>query len=265
MSTSAYGSAYVGGISATYADPYAEVLMLRDAARGAQHELADDRRALERRVGELTDNLARHVKEAAAEGTSLGDVVHAWESVAPSEAHVTAVFQRVLPELLGLYPSADVLSASLDKVASGPRLVREEHPLVVTFVALADHLTKIAVARAAEDEIEQHLPALEGALKEAALGGIAATVQRAAERASGPAAAAAEKAVGTLVGAGNGSQIAGKLTGGLVRHAPLLGTLAAANEVRRHIKYGPTGQALLKHVPGTAAYQAHAYDIAQGG
>jgi hypothetical protein len=143
-------------------------------------------------------------------------------------------------------------------------MVREEHPLPITFRALCEHLTKIAEARAAEGELRPHVASLDAALKEASLGGILGGVHRAAQGASGPAGAIAEKAVGALVGSGAASRGAGRVAAGLERHAPLVGAVAAANEVRRHLKYGPTGQALLKHVPGTTAYQMRTYDIAQG-
>ena len=254
-----------------YAAPLGEADRLRVKLAGIRDHLTSQLTGLERAYADLSDQLHWHVKQAALNGVSLGEVMSAWEPIAPSEAHIKAAFELLAPRLLreGVFSSQEEMFGSLDKTASAGMVVNPTHPLIESFDAYCECLSKLAETRAERAEVITGLSQLTDFVKNAdavgagrAVGGAAKAFGAArglAERASGPAARAAEGLLG---------ETAGQVVGGAVKYSPHLAAAVAANEARRHLMYSPTTRpvvdAVLQQVPMTPQYQQHNWDIATG-
>jgi hypothetical protein len=244
-----------------YAEPFQEAFDVHAKLASMDDRMVAEIGGLEIMYADLADRLYGGVKQATLNGMSLGKVAQAWQSVAPHEDYLKVAFQLFAPRLLreGVFSSEEAMLSSADKLASAG-LVNPEHPLVVDFGEFCEVLGKLAHTRVAREEVRESLVEMRAFLKEAA--GVAGKVWDASKKVS----RGAGKAVGGVaekVVPGSGSVVEG-----VIAHAPHIGAAVGANEVRRHLKYDPTAQAVsgavLKHVPGTASYQQHNYDIATG-
>jgi hypothetical protein len=250
-----------------YEEPFADALDIRDKLAAANEHLLAEMSGLEVMYADLADRLYRQTKQAALSGTSLSDLIEAWGSVSTNDDYVKVAFQLFGPRLLreGVFGTGAEMMASVEKTAS-VGVVNKNHPLVVDFQEYSEVLGKLAEARAAREEVRESLAQVTVFLKHAS-GGVVHKVVGAARAASKP----VGKAVGATVGA-----LAGDRAGGVaetiatkgVQYAPHAAALAGANEVRRHMLYGPVGSQVtgqvLKHVPMTPQYNQHNYEIATG-
>lgn len=136
-----------------YADPMAPLVELRDKVAGAVSTFNDQVSGLEVAYADLADSLYRQVKQAALEGSELGEIVQVMAEVAPSTEHMKVAFQLMTPRLLreGVYSSGAALQASFSKTA-GMRVVNHEHPLCVDFGEYCEVLSKLAELRSAQTD-----------------------------------------------------------------------------------------------------------------
>lgn len=245
-----------------YAAPLGEADRLRVKLAGIRDHLTSQLTGLERAYADLSDQLHWHVKQAALNGVSLGEVMGAWEPIAPSEAHIKAAFELLAPRLLreGVFSSQEEMFGSLDKTASAGMVVNPAHPLIESFDAYCECLSKLAETRAERAEVITGLSQLTDFVKNGnAVSAAYGKAKDLALRASVPAASVAREL---------GGETAGQVVGGAVRHAPLIAAGIAANEARRHLMYSPTTRpvvdAVLQQVPMTPQYQQHNWDIATG-
>lgn len=251
-----------------FEEPFAEALAIRDKLASVNGHLLSEMSGLEVMYADLADRLYSGVKQAALEGTSLSDIVQAWAAAAPSEEHVKVAFTHISPRLLreGVFASRQEMLASVEKTASAG-IVNHDHPLIQDFSELCEVLSKLASTRAARAEVRVSLDQMTGMLKAASAGGLLSHANALANRASKPAGKAVGKAVKVLAG-DHAAQTAENVARFGVKHAPTAALLVGANEVRRHMQYGPVGRplsdAVLKHVPMTPQYHQHNYEIASG-
>lgn len=248
-----------------YENPHGEVLTLRDKLAGVADQLQSQMSELEVMYAELGDRMYHEVKQAALGGTSLGDIMQAWESVMPSADHVKVAFTLITPRLLreGVFHSVEAMTDSVDKTASA-RIVNPEHPLVVEFAEFADALSKLAELREARTEVRVHLDRLNAYVKQAAGGGIVGKAWRAAGRAG----EAASPFVRT---------VAGDTAATIAKHAPRValvgGAALAAHEVNQHIDNSPgmaagaaraVKRTVKQQIPGSEEYYRHLQEIQYG-
>jgi len=235
--------------------------------------------ALESALDAAEDTFFHHVKQAALNGESLGVIVEACHEQLGDEGLVKAAFAAIAPRLLrdGVFFGEAAMMESLSKTASAGYEVDPRHPLPGAYVGYCDTLQKLAEAREARNAVQVLLADVRQApeagfhwdtyVKQASSRGLVGHVQDLAHAASVPAAAAA-RAGGRLLVGDKGGELMGKGVGAVVRNAPLIAALVGANEVRRRMKYSPTGQAIsgavLQHVPGTDEYNQRNYNIATG-
>lgn len=249
-----------------YENPLGEAMDVRDKLAAANDHLLAQVSGLEVMYADLADRVYHQLKQASLAGVPLSDVVAAWQVVSPSDDYIKVAFELFSPRLLreGVFGSLADMTGSVDKLAS-VGIINEEHPLVTEFAELCETLEKLAETRAARDEVRQSLDQITGFLKEG--GGIYGKAKEIAGKVSGPAGKVVGKAVGALAGDQAGRAAEGVARFG-VKHAPTAAALAGANEVRRHLQYGPVGRqvsdVVLKHVPMTPQYNQHNYEIATG-
>jgi hypothetical protein len=251
-----------------YASPTEEVVDLKDKLAGAAEHLQSQLSGLEVMYADLADRVYHQVKQATLGGVSLGQVMQAWETVAPSPDHIKVAFTLITPRLLreGVFYNVDQMTASVDKTA-GARVVNPEHPLVVEFGEFCATLSKMAELREARTELRGHLQSLTEFLKQASGGAVGAAlggVARAARGASEAAAPLLDKAIGPT---------AGGLVAGGIRYAPHAAGVIALNEANQHIENSPSVPAraaraakhgLLQQIPGTGDYMRHQWEIQSG-
>lgn len=239
-----------------YADPYEEVISLRDKVAGVYETMTTDIDSLEIDYSDAADRMYFEVKQACLGGMPLGHVVQAWAEVAPSAEHVKVAFQVLTPRLLEgeIFWNKTDLESSLQKTA-GEQVVNQEHPLLETFQEYCTVLNKLAEMRATSHELRGHLGELTTFLKHAAGGGLIGKVVEKAEKASEPAGKAVGKLVTHLAGDDAGS-IAKTVAGGAVKYAPHAAGVLAANEAYDAANQSPTFHSILRHVPGTNDYRA---------
>jgi hypothetical protein len=250
-----------------FANPYGPIIDLRDKLAGAASHLLSEISGLEVAYADLGDAVYHQVKQAALEGVPLGQVMQAWETVAPTEEYIKVAFTLMTPRLLrdGVFSSTDLLLSSFDKVASNGSLVNQEHPLVVTFGDFCSVLEKLAELRGLRNEAVENHNGLTGILKHAG------AVSKAVEHVTGAAAGAAEKATPHLKAALGDT--AGGLVGGAIHYAPHMGAVIAGNEAYQHYKNSPSLPAraargavdvVARQVPGTQAAAEHEWRIQNG-
>jgi hypothetical protein len=245
-----------------YENPHGEVIALKDKLAGASDHLNSQISGLEIMYAELGDRVFHQVKQAALSGVSMGDVIQAWETVAPSPDHIKVAFSLLTPRLLrdGVFYNVEQMTASVDKTA-GVRAVNTEHPLVVDFSEFCDVLNKLAELRVARNEIRQHLGSLNTYLKQASLVGDVYS-----------ASSGAGKAVGPLVGKAFGPT-AGHVAETAVKHLPTAAALIGASELHTHLKHSQNpvaraargaGKLVAQNIPGTEANLRHKYEVQSG-
>lgn len=155
------------------AEPYQEAMEMWDKLAAIRDRLAGEINGLEVMYHDLHERLFREVKQAALEGTSLGEISQAWAAHAPSPEHLKVAFVGLAPRLLenGVFSSLDQMNASLEKTGAA-RLVNPHHPLVTEFGDYCEALSKLAESRATLGVVEVHMAPLHQFLKLAAAGGV---------------------------------------------------------------------------------------------
>lgn len=238
-------------------NPYEEVMELRDKLAAAEDNLGAQVDLLEVLYAELADRLYGNIKQAALSGTSLGEILQAWQDVTPSAEYVKVAFQLFTPRLLreGVFHSHKALGQSIEKTGQA-RMVNQAHPLVAGFREYCDTLAKLAELRPTREDLRTSLGQMTNFLKHA---GLVDTVERLHE---------GSKAIGKKVapvlsehlgpGAGRAAELAGAAA------VPVAG-LIGANEVRRKLKHSPTANRVMSVVPGTDAYQQREWELMQRG
>lgn len=213
-----------------YENPVGPLYDLRVKLSSAEEHVSSMLSGVETAYEELSDRVYRQVKQAALSGHSLGEVVQAWQDVAPSLEHVKVAFAMLVPRLQddGLFLSEESLGQSFGKTANAR--VNQQHPLVTEFSDYCDSLSKLAELDAAKSTILAELGKVEVAIKEAE-GGLWGVLTRGADQLSKPVGRGAKKLTAALVGKGEGSKAVGELAGGLVRYSPHIGVGLAAKHV----------------------------------
>jgi hypothetical protein len=253
-----------GSAELPFANPHGEVIELKDKLAGAADHLQSQISGLEVMYADLADRVYHQVKQAALTGVSLGEVMQAWQTVAPSEDHIKVAFTLITPRLLrdGVFHGIEQMTASVDKTA-GARVVNHEHPLVVEFGDFCEALSKLAELREARAEVRTHLSSLNNYLKTAdggALGGVWNAAGRAGE---------ALRPLGRAVG-GN---VGGTIAAAAPRTALVGAGLVAGNELNQHVENSPGHAAsaarwakhkVLQQVPGTRDHNEHLWRIQNG-
>jgi len=211
------------------ADPLADAYDLQIKLAGAAEHLTSTVFGLESVLLDTVGDLYHQVKQAALEGSTLGQIVAAWGTVVPSEAYVKVAFAEIGPRLIAdeVLPSLDALEASLEKTAHRG-LVNLEHPVVGAMAAFCLALDKLAEMRGAQEElIEAREQVTSQLLELQKTGGIreAGGVYGLAKRVAGKGGEFAEKAVkgaGDLaVGRGaRSTELLAKGVGTAVKYSP---------------------------------------------
>lgn len=245
-----------------YANPHAEVIDLKDKLAGAEQHLQSQLSGLEIAYADLGDRVYHQVKQAALDGTSLGEVLQAWETVAPSPDYIKVAFSLITPRLLreGVFHGVESMTRSVDKTASA-QIVNPEHPLVIDFSEFCEVLSKLAETRAARSEVLANLKHLDAYLKQANAVGKAWDLAGRAGAAAAP--------LGRAIGGDTGATIA--------KAAPKVmlagGGLIAANEAKTHLENSPslpargirtTGRLIAQQIPGTEQNIRHKWEIQSG-
>lgn len=245
-----------------YQNPMGEVIELKDKLAGAEQHLQTRISGLEIMYADLADRVYHQVKQAALEGTTLGEIMQAWETVAPSQDYIKVAFTLITPRLLreGVFHRVEDMTASIDKTA-GARIANPEHPLIVEFSDFCATLSKLAESREARTELRDHLQNLTAYLKHAgALGTVAKTTAGWADK-SAP---FLKDQLGSVVG---GAAAAG------IKYAPHAAGALALNEANTHLENSPSlparaGRAvkhgLLQQIPGTQDNIRHQWEIQSG-
>jgi hypothetical protein len=245
-----------------YENPHGEVIYLKDKLASAADQLNSQLSGLEIMYADLGDRLYHQVKQAALSGVSLGDVMQAWQTVAPTEEYIKVAFHLITPRLLrdGVFYRVEEMTASVDKTA-GVHVVNTEHPLVSEFEEFCTVLYKLAETRQTAREVRGHLSHLTNYLKEASLISDTYAASRGAGKAVRP---LAEKAFGPTAGA-------------IAEHGiAQLPTAAAAiglSEANTHLQHSQnpvaraargTGNLVMRNIPGTLQNQQHKYEVERG-
>lgn len=250
-----------------HANPYAEVIQLKDKLAGVAEHLQSQVSGLEVMYSDLADRLYQQVKQASLGGFSLSQVMKAWEAVSPGDEYIKVAFELFTPRLLreGVFHQVEDMVASLEKNA-GAGLVNPEHPLVVDFGEYCDVLSKLATSRAARAEVRGHLASLTEYLKTASTVGDA---WRGARNVAGSAAEASRPFLQKHLG-----ETAGDALAAGIKYAPHAGVGIGAMEVNRRIENSPsvparaaraTKNIVLRNIPGTQENLMEQYRIQGGG
>lgn len=236
-------------------EPLGEVMDLKNKLAAACDQFGSEIGVLELQYADAADRVYQGVKQASLSGIELGEVVQAWQAVAPSAEHVKVAFQLFTPRLLRelVFGTVDQIGASLMKTASAGAIPNEAHPIVLDFNDFCQTLTKLAETRVARGEARTHLDRLVGFLKEASVGEIvgkgAKTVWNAAKNTSQW---AGDEAGAALEHAG--LPTAGKVVKNVVPYAPEAVAALEANKLRLEAEQHPGYHQMLSVVPGTEEY-----------
>lgn len=251
-----------------FAEPLQPLVETRTKLAAGRDQVAYEIDLLERDYAEAGDQLYYHVKQAALEGTSLGDVVHAWGTVTEDPLYVKIAFRMMTPRFQReqVFPSLDAMGASLTKQASAGD-VNGEHPLVTTYSEFVDALNKLANMRVLHQELSDGVEQTELLLKQAASGGLLGAAKQGIGAASAGIDAASPAIAKFLVGAKDAGGLAPTISKGLKGTAVVGGALGA-NAALQSVTDRPlvrsglgAAQAL---VPGTAAYNERRYRTMTG-
>jgi hypothetical protein len=239
------------------ANPYGDVMDLRDKLAGISDTFNSQINSLEVLYGDVSGEVYRQVKQAALGGYTLGEVLQAVQGVTPSADHVKVAFAFMGPKLLedGVCSSLTELGASLEKTGS-VRAVNQHHPLVASFVEYCTVLDKLAEIRAARDEVHVALEQTTSFLKRASAASTVGKLHEGAKVLGARAAPFVSEHLGQ--GAGKAVQLASSAA------VPAAG-LVTANEIRRHLAHNPLVHKALSTVPGTSDYQQREFELAQRG
>jgi len=245
------------------ANPYEEVMTLRDKLASSFDNLTAEISGLETLYADLADRVYSGVKQAALQGLSLGEIVQAWSTAVPSPDHIKIAFQLFTPRLLReeVFRSGEELTASIEKVGSA-RMVNPRHPMLTDFREYCAVLSKLASSRADREDVAEALGELTAFLKEAGLAGAIASKAREVAPRVGK---AGEGVAKHLVGEDAAKLVGGALETG-VKYAPHAAAAVGLNEARRQLKYSPTWnrfQSLAN--PYSDQYQQREYELAAKG
>ena len=241
-----------------FVDPLKPALDMLDKLAHMESELTTELTHLEGQYLEIVDSLTFEVKQAALEGTNLGQIVGAWRTVTDHPEYIKAAFAQLTPRLLvgGVFPSKGAIGESLMKTASAG-MVNPEHPLVVRFKDFCETLTKMAETRAAHTEVDKSQAEMAAFLKSAATAAkgmdIAKKVWGASTRGAREAAPVVGEALRTT------GQAAGGLAEAAIPYAPHAAVAAGGLKAYEEARYNPTIQRTLSRIPGTSQYKARRY------
>jgi hypothetical protein len=243
-----------------------DVMDLRDKLSSVHDNLVSEIGSLEVEFQDLSQHLFGQVKQAALSGSSLAEIVHVWNGVAPDQIFVKIAMEGMLVRLVenGVFTDEEMV-VSLQKFAAH-RTPNPEHPLVENFVQYCDVLSKLAASRELREETGNAIGDLNSFLKSASVAGEVGDAVRNAGSAVMHHSGNAGQAVGEFLGANPNSKLT-RLAG---QGAALAGAGVVGNEAyRRTLKYNPTwqkGTQLVKEVtPGTQEYYNKEYQLAMGG
>lgn len=234
------------------------IYALRDKLAGARDFLESELLTAEGDMHFVLSSLYENVKEAHAEGVSMGQMLNSWSKVssaknAPAFANqsIKLASSFVIPKLLedAVFYSKEELSKSFSKTAAVGS-VNMNHPLITDFLKTAFLLEKIAVNKQALEEITTQYNRVDDFVKQAlnfkprgrdfedigsAIGsaeGLIPKAYRAADYLAPHTGSAARSAVDLLAGEGSSiGRTTGKVTDWATRNAPTLAGLAAVNAV----------------------------------
>lgn len=244
-----------------FAEPLRPLMDLNHKLAGACDELSSNIDSLELDYAEAGDRLYGQVKQAAMDGTSLGDIVNAWASVTPDPVYVKVAFHVMTPRFQRehVFPSLDAIGESLVKRAS-VGMVNPEHPLVTTYADFVDTLNKLASARAARDELARGVERTGYLLKQG--GGVLGAVGKAVRGTGHVIDAVSHPIAHVLVGPEGAKKLAPRLAMA-TKGTALVGAGLAANAGVQSVTDRPAVQsathAIKSVVPGTADYQNRRY------
>lgn len=235
-----------------YAEPYRDVLEMKEKLAASYEEIGTELNQLEVQFMDGADHLYNAVKQAAMNGTNLGEIVSAWSITDKNPDFVKVAFQYMTPRLLGdgVFFSKTILSDSLMKTASVGS-VNIEHPVVKDFESFCEVLTKLAECRAMQSEIEKGLDSISFFLKAAAGEEAALTAGEVAGKGLNAAkkgwnvARETTKAWGNAAEKGlaaTGHPTVGKVVKGALVSAPYVGAAGAALNVKHRADRSPTVQ-----------------------
>lgn len=259
------------------ANPFSPAMDLRDKLASALEHQSAEVSGIEIMYADLADRVYHQVKQAALNGTSLGEITQAWATVAPSDAYIKVAFQLLAPRLLRdqVFRTPEEMFGSVDKTA-GVRQPNPEHPMLVDFGEFCTVLSTLAEKRAACGSVRVHLGQIETFLKKAAASGhLTDGVYGLARKASkgladtvAPLAGAASR--GLIGGTGETAQAAAH---GVLRHshniALGLGAAEGGNWVNNSphpVARGARGAAnvVARNIPGTPQNYQHQWELQNG-
>lgn len=255
-------------VNLPYADPLHDIVSLKDKLAGAVDHIHAQVSGLEVAYGEVAARTYHEVKQAALSGVPLGDIMFAWQTVAPSDDHIKVAFSLMAPRLLreGVFNSLEQMTESVDAKTASAQVVNKEHPLIGEFSEFCDVITKLAELRVARQELRSHLSEVNTFIKNANLIGKSWDGLTSLTRGAGEAAA---PFVSELAG-----PTAGKVVGGAIKYAPHMAAGVAGMEAYTHLKHSQNPVArgaravvntVNRNIPGTQANQQHIYDVMTGG
>lgn len=245
----------------TFAEPLRPLIDLNHKLAGACDELSSNIDLLELDYAEAGDRLYSQVKQAALEGTTLGDIVNAWATVTSDPVYVKVAFQVMTPRFQRerVFPSLESIGESLTKKASVGN-VNPEHLLVTTYADFVDTLNKLASTRAARDELARGVERTSYLLKQG--GGVLGAVGKAVKGTSRVIDEVSKPIAHVLVGPEGAKKLAPHLATA-TKGTALLGAGLAANAGVQSVTDRPAVQgatrAVKSIVPGTAEYQNRRY------
>ncbi len=226
-------------------NPMGQIIELKDKLAHALDTCGSQLSQFEVMYADLADLLYGQVKQAALNGTTLGEILQAWQTVAPSTDHVKVAFRLMTPRLLreGVFHSVDGIGASIEKTGSA-RMVNTQHPLVTHFSEYCEVLDKLAETRAAQNEISANLDQVIVFIKQ---GGVFSQAHKAIVRGGEAAAPFLSKHL----------DVPEAVTKGVSKAVLPLAAVGVGDAAWQKLKYSPVGQTVLPHVPGTSARQQY--------
>lgn len=253
-----------GSAEYPYANPYGEVMDLRDKLASQYDSLTSEIGGLESAYADLAERVYFGVKQAALAGRTLGEVVQVWSTAIPSADHVKLAFELFTPRLLReqVFHTAQELLDSTEKTGS-VRMVNSKHPMVTDYQEYCEVLSKLAQARGAREEVKEALGELTLSLKQAA---VIPAITGAASRAGKSVGSAGKNVAEKIIGAGDGADMVGSALEKATKYSPHAAAVIGANEVRRHLKYSPTWNKFQSVAnPQSDQYRQREYEIAARG
>lgn len=139
-------------------NPLSEAIDMREKLASMRETFNAQLTGLEVMYEDLSRRLYGQVKQAALNGTTLGEIVRAWSHAEPDPEYVKIAFSLLTPKLLddGVFSSLDSIGASLEKTGS-VSMVNFEHPLIQDFSEWSQALCKLAETREALVNVEDNL------------------------------------------------------------------------------------------------------------